>query len=282
MIRNAIFSIVESTVLVKTFSLLEALSAGHDAQPLGVLVERTGLTPPTVHRLLKSLTGLGYVDRVGEGSYRLTDRLRKLAMPAEDDGLAAVSRAALEKLRRRSGETVNLGVLRGDRVEYLLVLESAHPLRRVAESGGTDPFHCTALGRVLAAYLPPVQRRKLVQSAPLPRRTRRTLTNRKALLAAIESARADGCAVERDQTDLGVTCVAAPIFRHGDAIAAVSISAASARVDEAVEHRFRAAAVRAAAEVTSLLSNERSSSRGHHPAHDSRAPVQRRGQRRTG
>jgi DNA-binding IclR family transcriptional regulator len=229
------FRIMESTVLVKAFALLEALAGTSAGATLGEIAAATQQTKPTVHRILRSLAAMGYVDHVDGGRYRITDKLRQLGLNCSDRNLVSRARPALESLRERTGETVNLGVLRHNRIAYLLTLESAHALRRVADSdtggGGGDPLFTTALGRAIAAHLPVEERDRLLRIVPVERRTPRTVSEPAALQTILEHARRDGYAVERDQTDLGVTCCSAPVFAGTSVVAAISISAPSARAE---------------------------------------------------
>ena len=229
------FRIMESTVLVKAFALLEALAGTGTAATLGEIAGATRQTKPTTHRILRSLAAMGYVDHVDGGRYRITDKLRQLGLQRSDRSLVALARPALESLRERTGETVNLGVLRNNRVAYLVTLESTHALRRVADfdtgAAGGDPLFTTALGRAIAAHLPVAERNRLLHAVPVERRTPRTVTDRVALRTILEQARRDGYAVERDQTDVGVTCCGAPVFAGKSVVAAISISAPSARAE---------------------------------------------------
>lgn len=253
---------MESAVLSKSMLLLEYL-ADEGAQPLAAIAAAVGQTRPTAHRLLGSLAVLGYVAPAGDGVYGLTDKLRRVALGGDEDArLVAASRAPLATLLARTGETVNLGVLRGLRVRYLRSIDSPHPLRRVVIPGETDPFFSTALGRVLAAALPDARVASMLRSATLVKRTPRTVVDPRALLALIRTARGDGYAAEEDQTDVGVSCIAAPVLAGGKVVAAVSISGVTARM----EGRPLASLVRhvrhAAAQVASELAAPRGRRKG--------------------
>jgi DNA-binding IclR family transcriptional regulator len=226
---------MESTVLVKAFALLEVLAGARAGATLAEAAAATRQTKPTVHRILRSLAAMGYVEHVHGGRYRITDKLRQLGHQGSDRYLVTLARPALQSLRERTGETVNLGVLRNNRIAYLVTLESTHALRRVADSDtgatGGDPLFTTALGRAIAAHLPVEERDRLLHAVPVERRTPSTVTSPAALRTILEQARRDGYAVERDQTDVGVTCCGAPVFAGASVVAAISISAPSARAN---------------------------------------------------
>ena len=223
---------MESTVLVKAFSLIESLASGGGSATLAELAIATGQAKPTTHRVLRSLMSIGYVEQSADGEYRLTSKLRQFALGSADRDLASVAYPDLQRLREETGETVNLGVLRQNSIMYLTVIESSHALRRVpGDRTGGDPIFTTALGRAIASQLPDETVNRLLRSALIPKRTVRTVTDPQKLRAILAQAKRDGYVIERDQTDLGVTCFGAPVFRGGVVVAALSISAPSTRAD---------------------------------------------------
>ena len=237
-VQNDTFYLVESTVLVKSFSLLEALANSRMPMGLAEVAALTGNTKPTAHRVLQTLIALGYVAPAGGGAYQLTGKLRQLALGPTDRWLAALSEPILRKLHEETSETVNLGVLRHQRIAYVTVIESQHALRRVARVDEEDPVLCTALGRAIASHLPQSAMEMLVRALPVEQRTPKTVIEPAKLRQILKRARDEGYALERDQTDIGVTCLGVPVFSGGQVIAAISISAPTARVDAAAEQRW--------------------------------------------
>lgn len=242
-------------MVVKVFRLLEALGQTEQGQSLASLAQEVHLAKPTAHRLLKMMTGLGYVGRTEQGLYRLTGKLQRLTMRLDDRRLVEMAEPVLWQLHEQTGETVNFGVLRQDRVVYLRVIESRQPLRRVAEPLSTQHFHCGALGRVLAAGLESRRRESLLRrSAPLEKRTPFTVVDVDELRQILELAEREGFAVEHDQTDVGVTCVGAPVRRFDQVIAAVSVSVPTARCDAARELELIEQVRRTAEQLSGQLS----------------------------
>jgi DNA-binding IclR family transcriptional regulator len=257
---------VESTVLTKAFGLLEAMAddAG-DGKPLAALAASAGMAKPTAHRILRSLVALGYVQRPEAGVYRPGAKLRRLAGgggAARDAAILAAAETPMGGLQKQSGETVNLAVLRGARVFYLRVLESTHALRWASDVHASDPFHCTALGRAIVAQLPVEQQTSLLNRAgPLKRPTPRTITDTKRLAQILAQARQDGFAVEREQSEIGGMCVAAPSFdRDNVVVAAVSITLPIARLHSAGgEDKLARLACKAARQISQRLSKQHQS-----------------------
>jgi DNA-binding IclR family transcriptional regulator len=252
---NGKFSLMEQSVIVKLFRLIETLAAATEAQPLGELADTVALPKPTTHRLLKIMVELGYVERTEGGWYGLTSKLREVASGNQNKHLLATAEPILAKLHKQIGETVNLGVLQQGRVVYLRVLESVHPLRRMAEPDSIDPFHCTALGRAIAAHMGHTARENLLEQIhDFERRTPFTVVDTDELRAILETVETEGCAIERDQTDVGVTCIGAPVFDSSTVVAAISISVPTARLPAARERELVRNVREAAASLSAKLS----------------------------
>lgn len=223
--------------MTKALCLLEATAGHPEGRSLAELAAEAGLPKPTAHRLLQALAGLGYLDRPKAGVYRQTTSAKRLVSDHESRQLLDSCGLALRDLHARTQETVNLGILRQDRVLYLEVIESTQALRRVANRT-SDPFHSTALGRAIAAFLPAPHLERLLVRAKLERRTQNTVTTPRQLKLELERVRRQGFAIETDETDLGVTCIAAPIFAGREVSGAVSVSTPSARAVGAYRGRL--------------------------------------------
>ncbi len=247
---------MEPSVVVKVFRLLEALGHCPDGVQLGETAESVGMPKPTVHRLLKSMIELGYVAQSQKGHYLLTPRVDLIRRPDLDRQLLSAADHAMSVLHKKTGENVNLGILRSDRVMYLRVIESTHALRRIAEPNSTDPVHSTALGRSIAAFMEPDQRNALLRrTEPFTRRTPYTITDPTDVRRILERVRNEGYAVERNETDLGVACYGAPIFgQTGAVVAAISLSVPSVRCESGHEAKLIELLRIAVAQITRAFS----------------------------
>src|SRR5438132_7641948 len=98
---------VESSVLVKLFGILEATAGCADGRPLAEIAAEVRLTKPTAHRILKMLVALGYMDRVGPGVYRQTAQIRRLISADDNRRLVRAAERPLRELWELTGETVN-------------------------------------------------------------------------------------------------------------------------------------------------------------------------------
>ncbi|MEO6874360.1 MAG: IclR family transcriptional regulator [Opitutaceae bacterium] len=206
-------------VLDKAFSVLEVLARTGRELSLAELAEEGRLPKPTLHRILRSLRDLGYVEQADRrGTYRLSGRLSSLREYARDGAVRTKAVPLMARLQREFDETVNLGMLEGIFVRYVHVLETRQPLRWIVKPGARDHFHSTALGRAIVASLPEAQQDRLVTKA-----TGRK-TQRARLKADLAATRLRGYAVEEEETVTGVACVAISLAWMGEPLAAISVS----------------------------------------------------------
>ncbi len=247
---------MEATSLGKAFHVLEVLACSQSALTLMEIVQELGFHKPTVHRILRELVEMGYVSRVDKGVYQITPKLRRLALGAMDDRLTEIADPVLRHLHEETGETVNLGVLRGTNVRYLRVLESTHPLRRIVEPNSIDPFYSTSLGRAITLQMSDEAWDALIERTKLCARTTETVTDVNQLRKIHRRARQDGYAVEQDQNDVGVTCIGAPIYENEEIIAAISLSVPSARADAKAVKRFIKTVVQTGQQISKQIQQQ--------------------------
>ena len=240
-----------SRSVVKTMQLLEALAHLPEA---GVteLSRQLGMHKSTTYRFLNSLCELKYVYRDAETErYRTTLKLFEL-------GSAVVQRIELwreanpimEELAHETEETVHLAMLEDDKLVYLHKIESTQTLRvsMMSRIGHTAPLHCTGLGKCLLAFSPVQLSERIIERYPLTRFTETTITSQSELRAELERIRDRGYAVDNEEHEIGIRCVAAPIHPPASGSpAALSLSVPSVRLTEA-EIARHARLVRAATE----------------------------------
>jgi DNA-binding IclR family transcriptional regulator len=242
-------------VLVKTIQVLRVL-ADHDGS-LGPteIAHLTGLDRSAVHRILATLARDRLVERVSSnGSYRLGLGLAALGLVAANRlDLRRTARPHLEAVFGRFSETVNLGVLDGDTVLYVDMLESRHSLRMAAVIGSRDALPTTALGKSMLAFQSPDRLAALLDRVTLTPRTARSIRTPDALRRELAQVRAQGFALDNEENELGAYCVGAPIFGlAGDVVGAISISVPTVRLDE----QRRDEMIEAVAETARRISSE--------------------------
>ena len=149
---------------------------------------------------------------------------------------------------------MHLATLDDDSVVYIDKVECDHPLRLHSAIGKRGPVHCTAVGKVMAAYLDEDKQRALVERLDLRRHTATTLTSRGSLLKALADIRTNGVGFDHEEHATGIHCVAAPLFDfRGRCAGGISITAPTARVDAQKLAGFARLVVGAAAQATRRL-----------------------------
>ena len=243
--------------LERSLDLLEALADGGE---LGVteLAARTGLVPSTAHRLLTTLAKRGYVTQSAEnGRYLLGFKIAEVAGGLEHRlaHLKAVARPHLASIQRATGETVNLVVLEADRVVYVDQVEGSRSVRMFTAVGTAALAHTTGSGKAILAFGPPEVAAALYEGKqPLARLTPRTLVTLEALQDDFTRIRRRGYAIDNEEHEEGVGCVATPLFDHtGQPCAAISVSGPTARILHADTAELGALLLGHAAQISTAL-----------------------------
>ncbi|MFI7122061.1 IclR family transcriptional regulator [Amycolatopsis sp. NPDC049868] len=216
--------------LERAAALLDAFDAAHRELGLAKLVERSGLPRSTVHRTASRMVQLGWLDKPGD-RYRIGNRLFELSglVPVRHELREAVL-PYLQDLYAAARTTVQLGVLDSARVLVVEKITGHRPMPMLSQVGGVVPAHCSGLGRVILAWSDEETIEAVVASG-LSRRTPRTITSPEVLRRELVAIHERGWAYEREEGNLGVSCVAGPIFDFtGKVAAALSVTGPTAVV----------------------------------------------------
>ncbi|MYS19248.1 transcriptional regulator, IclR family [Streptomyces sp. DvalAA-14] len=222
--------------LERAFDLLERMADAGGEVGLSELASTSGLPLPTIHRLIRTLLDRGYVRQQPNRRYALGPRLIRLGESASRL-LGGWARPHLAELVEATGETANMALLDGDEVVYVAQVPSRYSMRMFTEVGRRDLPHSTGVGKALLAELPPEEVRALLARTGMPAATDRTITEPEALLAELERIRAVGYAVDDNEQEVGVRCLAVTVPDSPTA-AAISVCGPSGRVTEAATEKI--------------------------------------------
>lgn len=214
--------------LDRAFGLLEHMAAAGGDVALSELATMSGLPLPTIHRIIRTLVGSGYVRQLPSRRYALGPRLIGLG-DAASRMLGSWAAPQLAALVEAVGETANMAMLDGDAVVYIAQVPSKHSMRMFTEVGRRVPVHCTGVGKVLLAQLPVPDVLSLVARAGMVAQTPHTITDPDRLLRELDKIRQQGYAVDDAEQELGVRCVAMAV-PGGPSMTAVSVSGPETRV----------------------------------------------------
>ena len=223
----------------RALTLLRTFLAHDGELSAAELSKETDLDPSTVFRLLLTLEAQGFVEvNHTTGKYRPGVTVLELGSRfLRNNDIRTRSIAHLERLRDEFGETVHLTILDGSEVVYLEKLAGLYPIGFMSSRvGDRNPAHCTGVGKVLLAYLPDEELAARYPDGQLTRYTDQTITELDQLRLELARVRKRGYAIDQEEHEPGVKCVAAPTFDHKGIAAALSVSGPVKRVDHHISN----------------------------------------------
>lgn len=211
----------------RAFEILEALVEARQGMTIAELVEQLGLNKSTVHRILQTLVAWGYVTKDERlKCYRSGIKVMALASHYLN-GLELKTEALpfLEKLQQQTGVFVHLGTLDQEEIIYLEKLGPYTHFRMYSQIGRRAPVYATGLGKAVFAQLDETHQRALLDKIKFVPSTEHTVTNEAEFLSDIQRTKERGYALDDEENEEGMRCIAAPIFDYtGKVIGAVSAS----------------------------------------------------------
>ncbi|HKF49769.1 MAG TPA: IclR family transcriptional regulator [Terracidiphilus sp.] len=218
--------------LDRAFAVLDLL--GESETPLGLaqVASSLQLHKSTAHRFLMVLERHHMVERTLGGKFRLGLRLFDFGNKAiEQYDLRERALPHLRRLVAETEETAHLCVLEQGRVIYIDKIEPARSVRMITRIGASNPVHCTSVGKAMLAFLPEDRANEVIGRTRFERFTTRTIATEEALRAEIEKTRRRGYAVDDEELEEGLRCIAVPVLDSQRLpVAAVSVSGPSFRV----------------------------------------------------
>lgn len=232
-----------ASVLERGLSLLGVFDADHPELGISDLARLSGLPKSTVHRLAAELVRLRLLEPAGS-RLRLGIRLFELGQLVErQSSLREAALPFMEDLREATGNSVHLAVMEGIEVVYVEILKARGFRALPSRIGGRLPAHATGVGKAILAFGPPATVTARVE-AGLTRLSPHTIATPGGLARELRTIRADGVSFDRQESDIGIVCVAAPVFGPDGVVrAALSVTGRAERLDT----RRMAPAVRTAA-----------------------------------
>lgn len=219
--------------LERALDILELL--GESKSELGIteIAPAVGLANGTVHRLLSTLTRRGYTrQNLETRKYALGLKAHALAVEV-GQRLGPLARPFLEELMEVSQESANLAELDKNFVVYVEQVPAFRMVRMFTEPGNRAYAHATGTGKILLAYQPEEVVDAIIRSTGLLRFTSHTVTDPQELKNELKEIRKQGYALDSEEMEEGVRCLAAPVFApDGNILAAMSISGPAGRLDD--------------------------------------------------
>ncbi len=236
--------------LERGLRVIEATAAIDGSATLAEIVRKTALPRSTAHHLLRALVDFGYLVQDGHArSYKLAPKLFRLTGRTwTKEQLAEISMPFLDELSRRTGEGTSLAILRDGVVTVVAKRDPDGPVRVVQEVGAARPIYCTAVGKALAAWLPPRELDGILGRTAFEPMTARTIATPAAFRRELTRIRATGVAIDDEEHIEGIRCIATPVRDHsGEVRASLCVVGPKSRLPRRrlAEIRKRLAAVAA-------------------------------------
>lgn len=222
-----------STAIERALDLLQYLSQHPGEHGVRSLAAALDLSPSTIFRLLETLERAGFVrQNAATNKYAIGIKAVQLGIAALGSlDITAVAPSRLRAMVGETGESAFLAVRDETEIVYLLKEEGKYSIRTTALLGSRRPLHCTALGKSFLATMPQAEAEALLQRSGLPALTPQTITDVGAMWEELAHVRVRGYAVDREEVEEGLACVAAPIRDYrGQTVAAVSMAGPAGRI----------------------------------------------------
>jgi DNA-binding IclR family transcriptional regulator len=220
------------TALQRGLRVLQLFSESPHGLTAKQVAGRSRLPVSTVHRFLANLEGAGFLNCGNDNVYHLGIACFAIGQAALGQlDIRRVSLPYLRELNQQTRETIHLTVRHGLSAVYVEKLDSPEQLRIHSRIGASVPLYCTAVGKVMLAYMPDDERERILPQLALKRLTPNTVGNSQELEAELSRVRKNGYACDLEEHELHIRCVAAPIWDHAGAVnASLSITAPMVRM----------------------------------------------------
>jgi IclR family pca regulon transcriptional regulator len=226
--------------LEKGLLVIEAFDASRPRLTLSDVAKLTGITRAASRRYLLTLTKLNYAEFDGR-YFSLTPRILRLGYAyLSSASLSAQVQPFLERISEETGESSSAAILDGDDIVYIARSATRRIMSIGLGVGSRLPAHCTALGRAILAYQPEDGLNAYLQRVRLEARTPKTITDKSAFQAALDSIRSQGYAIVNEELEYGLRSIAVPVVqKNGRVTIALNLSAQAGRISaEEMEGRF--------------------------------------------
>ncbi len=221
MAENSIQSLDRALNIIE---LLAVHREGMGVTEIGKLLE---LHKSTVHRILNALLERGYIEKEEKhGYYKLGLKFIEISsLYLNKVELKTEALPYLRRLAEITGQSVHLAILQGMEAIYIEKVEAVNSIRMYSQIGRRVPVYCSAIGKVLLSGKDDEELDKILNQICFNKITEHTLTSKVELLKEIHQTKMKGFAIDNEENEIGIRCIASPIFDYrGKLIASVSTS----------------------------------------------------------
>ncbi len=240
--------------------ILDLIGQSSQGTNIRDLSNTLNLPKGTIHRLLSSLAYYGYVRQDSKSKrYLLGLKVLELGnLTINQLDLRKTAEPLLKDLAEKTRETVHMVIMDKGEIVYIDKIETEQHtggLKMASRLGSRNPAHSCAVGKVLLSYTSEEEVENLIREKGLPKRTPNTITDPGRLKEHLKIVKSQGYAVDDEENESGIRCVAAPVFNEkGKTVAAISISGPAFRVTKKIiQESIKREVVKTAAEISRQL-----------------------------
>jgi len=213
--------------------VFDMFSRDHTVVTVGEIAKHLGLHKSSASRIAATLVALGYLRASPKSAgFQLGGKLARLGSIAViDTSLTNVAQPIMQALAEDTGETCHLGTLEGSDAITVALIDGSFSLRMHSWVGKRSPAHLTSMGKVLLAGLSDRALDNLYPNEELEAPTPYSISTKSALKIQLAKIRANGYALDNEELEIGLRCVAAPIYSHDQrVIASLTVAGSASRI----------------------------------------------------
>ncbi|ATH93686.1 IclR family transcriptional regulator [Bacillus glycinifermentans] len=211
---------------VRVMRIFELLTTHPDGLTIKEIARELALPQSSTFHLVVTLFEEGYLQQDAGKRYRLGAKLIQIGTAAmESVDISAQGVPYLKRLMDGVQETVFMAVLSDDQLVYIAKIDNNRSIRTTAQPGSRKPLYCTGLGKAFLAFMPENERRKLFDRIEFVRFTKNTMTSREQLEEQLKQFTELGYAIDDEENEEGLFCLAAPVY-GSDGVIKAAISTA--------------------------------------------------------
>ncbi|MDY0237077.1 MAG: IclR family transcriptional regulator [Gudongella sp.] len=217
----------------RALNILELLSESNNGMGITEISDSVKLHKSTVHRLLGTLIYKGFVlQDMATNKYKISLKLYELGMRKIDKSqISNVSKSYTKALMEKLNEVVHLVIRDKNDIVYIDKVEANNTIRMASNIGKRSPLYCTAVGKVMLAFMPNEEVQKIWENTKIEKLTDKTIIDFNEFKRELIKIKSIGYAIDDEENEIGIRCIGAPVFnRNREIEGAISISGPSNRV----------------------------------------------------
>ncbi|MEO6924683.1 MAG: IclR family transcriptional regulator [Bryocella sp.] len=216
----------------RAFAILEMLNTSRRGWNVSEISRKLGLPKSSTHVLISTLCRLAYIKEAGTGRrFQLSAKMYGLGSNAlHATPLPEISLPHMHWAVQQSHLTSHIGILEKGQIIFIQKVDGPGIIKFDTYLGKCSELHCTGLGKALLAYQPEEMVQSLLSKHSFSRFTRNTIPTLAKFVAELAKVRRDGYAIDDEEEELGIRCIAVPIFEHGKSVAAVSLTGTTSQL----------------------------------------------------